>query len=264
MTTPQLQIAEAATALADRLPFPVMQLLAKGIVDHGISAKRSTILGTVSHAGFRDAADEFLLRCQQLDLSADWVASSVITAARAEQIHRQEQVVELVWTGPESQAAPFRHTQQAVIEVFDRAEKRITLICYSVYNIPNVQQSLVRAARRGVRINVVVETPNKLSGKNTYDTLQAIGEEVAACSEVYYWPEEQRERTENKTLAKLHAKCAVSDGERLFVSSANLTEHAFTVNMELGVLISGGGLPREVENQVRRLLDNKCLLPVTD
>ena len=259
MGKPHLQLAEAASALADRLPFPVMQLLAKGITDHGIAAHRSTILGTISQAAFRDAADEFLQKCQQSGVSTDWSAASVITAAQAEQAHRHEQTVELVWTGPESQAAPFRHTQQAVLEVFDRAVKRITLICYSVYNIPNVQQSLVRAARRGVRINVVVETPNKLSGKNAYDTLRALGDDVAACSQVYYWPEEQRQRTENKTLAKLHAKCAVSDGQRLFVSSANLTEHAFTVNMELGVLITGGKLPVETEQQFRRLIDNGSL-----
>ena len=264
MTTQQLQLAEAATALADRLPFSVMQVLAKGVVDHGITANRSTILGTISHAGFRDAADEYLKQCQQFGLSTDWAASSLITAARAEQIHRQEQVVELVWTGPESQAAPFRHTQQAVLEVFDRAEKRITLICYSVYNIPNVQDSLVRAAQRGVRIIVVVETPNKLSGKNTYDTLRALGDDVAACSEVYYWPEEQRERTENKTLAKLHTKCAVADGTRLFLSSANLTEHAFTVNMEMGVLITGGKLPRETEKQFGRLIDKGILELVSE
>lgn len=264
MTSAHQQLAEAATALADQLPFAAMQLLAKAIHDSGDVNNRPKILGTISTAAFRDAVDDFLKASSTLDLSTDAIVSSLITAAQSEQFHRQEQTVELVWTGPESQAAPFRHTQQAILEVLDRAEKRITLVCYSVYNIPNIQQALIRAAQRGVRIRVVVETPNKLSGKNTYDTLKALGHDVAACSEVYYWPEEQRQRTENNTLAKLHAKCAVSDGNRLFLSSANLTEHAFTVNMELGVLMTGGKLPREVESQFKRLLDGRLIVEVCD
>jgi len=35
-------------------------------------------------------------------------------------------------------------------------------------------------------------------------------------------------------------KCAVADGEWLFLSSANLTQQAFTINMELGMLVRGG------------------------
>ena len=35
----------------------------------------------------------------------------------------------------------------------------------------------------------------------------------------------------------LHAKCAVADGQLLFLSSANLTDYAMNFNIELGVLI---------------------------
>ena len=35
----------------------------------------------------------------------------------------------------------------------------------------------------------------------------------------------------------LHVKCAVADGEWLFLSSANLKQQAFTINMELGMLV---------------------------
>jgi len=44
----------------------------------------------------------------------------------------------------------------------------------------------------------------------------------------------------------LHAKLAVADGESLFISSANLTNAAMQLNMELGVLICGGELPAQV------------------
>ena len=44
----------------------------------------------------------------------------------------------------------------------------------------------------------------------------------------------------------------LADGPRLCVSLANLTEYAFTINMELGVLITGGRLPNLVEEHVGR------------
>ena len=57
---------------------------------------------------------------------------------------------------------------------------------------PVRQRGSVRAAGRGVRINVVVETPDRLEGENEYNTIQSLGEEVAASSTLYYWPKEQR------------------------------------------------------------------------
>jgi len=44
------------------------------------------------------------------------------------------------------------------------------------------------------------------------------------------------------------------DGERLFVSSANLTEFALTLNIELGVLLSGGAAPRQMERNLTELI----------
>jgi phosphatidylserine/phosphatidylglycerophosphate/cardiolipin synthase-like enzyme len=46
----------------------------------------------------------------------------------------------------------------------------------------------------------------------------------------------------------------VADGRHLFVSSANLTEYAFTVNMELGLLITGGAVPGQVESHFDKLI----------
>ena len=40
----------------------------------------------------------------------------------------------------------------------------------------------------------------------------------------------------------------------LFLSSANLTEYAFDINMELGVLLTGGNLPVQIETNFDRLI----------
>jgi phosphatidylserine/phosphatidylglycerophosphate/cardiolipin synthase-like enzyme len=71
---------------------------------------------------------------------------------------------------------------------------------------------------------------------------------------VYYWPKEKRGQDDKGKLGILHVKCAVADGRWLFLSSANLTEYAFTINMELGVLVTGGNLPAQVQEHFDRLV----------
>jgi phosphatidylserine/phosphatidylglycerophosphate/cardiolipin synthase-like enzyme len=144
------------------------------------------------------------------------VALALRAAICAEKAHREAQTVELVWTGPGTEAHPFRRTEQAVLQVLDSARQRIILVSYAVYRIPNIREALVRAARRGVRINVIVETPEKLEGENEYSTLRALGDDVAACSAVYYWPKEKRGHDDKGKLGILHVKCAVADGRWLF------------------------------------------------
>ena len=109
---------------------------------------------------------------------------------------------------------------------------------------------------------MIVETPDKLGGENEYSTLRALGTEVETCSSVYYWPKEKRKLSETNKPGILHVKCAVADGEWLFLSSANLTQQAFTINMELGLLIHSGHLPKQIEQHFDRLVAKKMLVKV--
>jgi phosphatidylserine/phosphatidylglycerophosphate/cardiolipin synthase-like enzyme len=63
-------------------------------------------------------------------------------------------------------------------------------------------------------------------------------------------------------LGILHVKCVIADARWLFLSSANLTEYAFSTNMELGELITGGDLPARAEGHFQRLLDSRLLAPL--
>src|SRR5262249_37704373 len=53
---------------------------------------------------------------------------------------------------------------------------------------------------------------------------------------------------------KVHAKVAVADEKVCFVTSANLTGHAMEKNMELGVLVRGGALPRDLHRHLDALV----------
>jgi phosphatidylserine/phosphatidylglycerophosphate/cardiolipin synthase-like enzyme len=257
-------IIESATVLATGLPRDTVESVAEAVETAEMFALRAEISRRVANHQQRDRALAFIdaWKRDAAGVSATVVAVALRTAAISEQKHRDAQTVELVWTGPEVEQIPFRRTEQAILQLLDTAQKRITLVSFAVYNIPNIATALVKAARRGVSITVIVETPDKLGGENEYSTLRALGAEVANCSRVYFWPKEHRRMTEANKPGLLHVKCAVADGEWLFLSSANLTQQAFTVNMELGVLVRGGTMPGRVEEQFRRLIQSGVLEPV--
>jgi phosphatidylserine/phosphatidylglycerophosphate/cardiolipin synthase-like enzyme len=171
-------------------------------------------------------------------------------------------MVEMVWTGPALPAATCRQTEQALLEVIQAATTRLTVVSYAIYRIPRLQDALVAAAHRGVHLRVIVETPHPSAGQQAYDTLRALGARVASVATVYYWPHARRPRGEGGNTGLLHVKCVVADGSHLFLSSANLTDQAFTVNMELGLLMRGGRLPEQVELHLQQLIDQGIFVKV--
>ncbi len=52
----------------------------------------------------------------------------------------------------------------------------------------------------------------------------------------------------------MHAKCAVADRCVAFVTSANLTGAAMTANMELGLVVRGGDVPKRITNHFEALV----------
>ena len=264
MSTPQGVVARAAVELASVLPRPVLHSVADAIsgcdpADWG--AARSAILRGVPNAPHRRLVADFLDRWHSTadPPSPAVVAASLVTAAESEAAHRRSESTELVWTGPAVAPVPMRRTERAILEVIGSAERRILIVSYAVYHISHIRDALIQAAERGVEITLVLESPDRLDGENTYDTLRAFGDAVAERCSVFIWPSEHRESDQNGKTGILHVKAVVADGRRLFVSSANLTEYAFTVNMELGVLMKGERLAHDVERHFGWLIENGIL-----
>jgi phosphatidylserine/phosphatidylglycerophosphate/cardiolipin synthase-like enzyme len=265
MNLPRQVIAEQARRVAAELPLPLVEALADAIerAGGGWAGAKGAILTNLSHPLYRSLAAD-LLRAWEAEAGSvgpEAVALALQVAAEAERRHREEQSVELVWTGPDTQAVPVRHTEQAILQVIDAAVDRLLLVSYAVYKVPHVCQALVRAADRGVRLRVVVEAGDRQGSHTIRSKLAALGDAVARRAEVYYWPAEQRPRNEAEGQGVLHVKAAVADGRLLLLTSANLTEHAFTLNMEMGLLVHGSVLPGQVERVFERLIDAGVLTP---
>jgi len=257
-------IAEEAARLANRLPASVIDTVVARLGRSECSewaSLRGQIAIAIPTPDYRGAVISLLdrWRSQVPEVTPQAVAAALVTASHIAKKRREEQAVEVVWTGPDQSVIPLRRTEQAILQVLNSAQSRILLVSYAVYSIPNIQDAVVRAAKRGVTITVIVETPNKLDVQNEYSNLKALGEDVAKCSAVYYWPKEHRKLDATGKLGILHVKCVVGDGNQLFLSSANLTKYAFSLNMELGVLINGGRGPRQIEVVFESLIAEETL-----
>jgi phosphatidylserine/phosphatidylglycerophosphate/cardiolipin synthase-like enzyme len=258
-------LAAEATQLAQSVPGPVLEGLARELAaadSESWSDHRSRAVSGIGNPQYRSAAASFLDRCKGVPdrMTPQVVSGALLTALAAETARQQAGSIDLVWTGPDGGGSPVRRTEQALLQVINEAKKRLTIVSYAVYNIPRIREALLRAADRDVPINIVIESPDRNEGEKAYSTLVALGNAVAKRCHVYVWPVEKRKKDEAGKHGLLHVKCAAADGKILFLSSANLTVQAFTLNMELGVLVTGGALPAQVEGQFDRLIEKGMLV----
>ena len=216
-------------------------------------AARAHIAAEVAQAPYRAAVGRFLAGWDGGTLPVV-AATALRTAACAVSAYRAESSTELVWTGPNPEALPLRRTDQALLEVIDAARHTLTIVTFAAYKVPAVAEALVRAARRQVRIRIIIESAQASEGKIAYEAIDALGPAVGKMAAVYVWPVDKRPVDGHGRHGSLHAKCAVADDAVLFVSSANLTAYALTLNMELGLLVQGGSAPRAVADHFTRLI----------
>jgi phosphatidylserine/phosphatidylglycerophosphate/cardiolipin synthase-like enzyme len=175
--------------------------------------------------------------------------ASVATAS----ILRSSSSVELVWTGPESMIVPVRHTEQVLVSVIDDAQSTIFLVSFVAFDIPVVAATLERASERGVGISALLEPSKQAGGRVTVDSVAILKNSVPG-ARFYVW-----ERSPEMMGGSVHAKCVVADARIAFITSANLTGAAMERNIEVGVLIHGGPVPLQLNEQLNALIETKQL-----
>ena len=200
-------------------------------------------------AGFLDAWAQ-----QAPAISGAAVALALLSAAAATRSARAAQRLELIWTGPLATGVAMRRTDQALLQVIHSARQELLVVSFAVYKIPAIIEALMGAAARGVVIRICIEAPEPSGQKLAYDTIHALGPAVARAAQIYLWPTDRRPTDAHGHTGTLHAKCAVADRRLLFLSSANLTDYALNLNMELGVLIADGTEPVTVAAQFERMI----------
>lgn len=165
---------------------------------------------------------------------------------------------QLVWTGPATTQIPLRRTDEVLLQLIASARTELWVVSFALSRAERVVHALREATTRGVRVRILVESAEESEGRLSYDQIARL---VAGLpdAKVYIWPTENRARNDRGIAGVVHAKCAVADRQRLFLSSANLTEAALTINMELGALLDAPGLATRAAEHFEALVTREIL-----
>ena len=249
-------IAAAANRLAAQLPAPLIRSLAGAIAGPGPAdwpSLRARVAGVIPHASYRPLALAFLGTSRGRRRRPGRGRPGLLTAADAARIHRDDQRVE--FAGPARSRAPVRSAGPSRRSSRCSTRRRAGSPWSATPSIAcpgspgrscgppagasgSPSSSRPRTGSRG-------KTPTARSGPWARTSPPARRSTSGRGS---------GKRGDDGRIGILHVKCAVADGRCLFLSSANLTEYAFTRNMELGLLITGGELPGQVEAHFDRLV----------
>lgn len=142
--------------------------------------------------------------------------------------------VEMVWTGPYPPSGGLvRSTFSVMLEMLLSAERQVLLVGYSLTSSTTfptaIIDQLICAKRRGCDVKIALHD----DGRN-YKSLRQAWPRQTIFPTLLKWVGNQDDE-----MASLHAKMLVIDRKEMLVTSANLTHHGLSSNIEVGVRIKG-------------------------
>jgi phosphatidylserine/phosphatidylglycerophosphate/cardiolipin synthase-like enzyme len=147
--------------------------------------------------------------------------------------------------------------EQALLQVIGTAKKALFVTSFVAYDVSTIVKALNDASTRSVNIFMLLESSQDYGGSISFDVIGKIRTLIPS-AKLYAWCE----RANQFADGRVHSKVAVADDDVCFITSANLTGHAMEQNMEAGVLISGGQIPRLLHDHLQALIDTKTVSPV--
>lgn len=244
------RLIDAVLQLVEVLPATSIERVA-AIIASGPAAAPESLLTAFPTRDYRHLASTFVAAWSDTGKSAIEVAAMLraASAARAAALHDSQ--VEVVWTGPDTAGVPSRSTEAVVLEIVDSAHQHLLLATYAAYRYPRLVTALQAATKRGVRVDVVVETRSAAGTLLSDEPAKAFAEIHGVT--LYEWFRPQVGGS-GHVRGRMHCKLIVADRALALVSSANLTANAIEDNLECGLLVRGGAVPGRLADHVAGLV----------
>ena len=214
----------------------------------------SALSGIVGTPIASSVIGELVEAWQSVPVSSDELASMLLAARHVLAKVASEQSTELVWTGPTPPFVSARRTEQALLQVINAARATLFITSFVAYDISSIVKALNEASARGVLISMLLELSQEHGGSISIDAIGKM-KVLVPSARLYAW----QDKAEEFSDGRVHAKVAVADGNICFITSANLTGFAMERNMEAGVLISGGNIPRLLNEHLGSLVDTRVI-----
>ncbi len=243
------KLLDAVAAVVSLVSPEKVQAVASRIRRTDAVKAAGALSGVVSTPAAAEVVDQLIDAWRSTSVSADELASMLHAAGHVFIKATNQQSTELVWTGPTTPFVSARRTEQALLQVINAAEETLFITSFVAYNVSTIVKALVAACDRGVVISMLLELSQDRGGSITFDAIGKMRTLVPA-ARLYAW----RDKADHFADGRVHAKVAVADGRVCFVTSANLTGHAMEMNMEAGVLITGGFIPFQLNEHLNSLV----------
>jgi len=214
----------------------------------------SDVIGT---AAGKLVVERLVAAWRENSISSGELASMLLAASHTLARVSSGQSTELVWTGPTTPFVSARRTEQALLQVIGSAKNSLFVTSFVAYDVSSIVKALNDACKRGVGVSMLLESSQDHGGSITFDVIGKMRSLVPS-SRLYAW----RERSAPFADGRVHAKVAVADSDLCFITSANLTGHAMEQNMEAGVLIAGGQIPKLLLDHLQALVDMRTVSPI--
>jgi phosphatidylserine/phosphatidylglycerophosphate/cardiolipin synthase-like enzyme len=176
---------------------------------------------------------------------------------------------DLVWSGPEVPGLHARDTRRVYEELLGSAEHSVLASTYAFFDGPKAFQILAGRMDATPRLKVtLLLNIQRKRGETTKaeDLVRRFADRFwsadwpgTARPSVFYDP---RALELDGPAGVLHAKAVVVDDERVFVTSANLTEAALDRNIEIGLLVRDRALAASVTTHFHTLIERGILHPL--
>ena len=251
------ELLDAIAALVSLVSPEKVQAIAARVRRTDARKAASTLPSMVGTPVASTVVEQLATAWQNTEVGSDELASMLLAASHVYTKAASEQSTELVWTGPTTPFVSARRTEQALMQVINSAEQSLFITSFVAYNVSTIVKALNAASDRGVVISMLLELSQDHGGSITFDAIGKMRSLVPA-ARLYAW----RDKADPFSDGRVHAKVAVADGKMCFITSANLTGHAMEQNIEAGVLLTGGQIPKLLLDHLQALVDTKTVSPV--
>lgn len=245
------ELLSVISELTERIPPDTLMYLAEEINKIDCIDELYTIPFNPS---LKTLKSRFLDACEKSGCSTTVIASTLRGACTIADVLNRRVSIDLVWTGPQTEYINIRHTESVLVELIDAAHEQIFMVSFVAYQASSIMKALRDAIARGVRVHMLLELSKEQGGRQVdHDSLGFMKNKLPEV-QLYYWKQEN-------SKGVVHAKCAIEDGERLFITSANISVSAMEKNMEAGVLVHGGDVPEQMMRHLQALIDTEVIVP---
>jgi phosphatidylserine/phosphatidylglycerophosphate/cardiolipin synthase-like enzyme len=257
MSQTRCSLAGTIAVLARRLPPEHVAAWARVLRESDIAGPDLQARLIEAKSGFAIGGMAALLvdawRAAGSQLTGPAIALALESAAMTHEesvAHRSEVVV----SGPVSDSTPVRLTSSMISEVIHESRESLLVVSFAAFGVAEVVYELERAAQRGVRIDLVLESTTAEGGTLHGPVGPSAAFETLRRHVTFWtWPAVRRPVV-GASRAALHAKLVAADERVAFLGSANLTDKALAYNLELGVIIRDLAVVRSMVRHFRSLM----------